>query len=145
MEQRVLEELTVGSVRQQIPRLTRKPEVHCRVPKSLQRNSIQSPTNPLHIVTPCFCKTHFNILPICLGLECDSPLVKASWPNFWAHFSSLHAFYMPRPANPPWFYHPNCIWRRIHITQFLIMQLSLLGQNISTALFSQTQPIYVLP
>jgi hypothetical protein len=47
--------------------------------------------------------------------------------KFAKHCPNVHlsrACYMPRPSHPPWFHHPNNIFRSVQVMQVLIMQSS---------------------
>jgi hypothetical protein len=42
----------------------------------------------------------------------------------YEHFSSPHTRHMPRPSHTLWFYHPNCMWWRVHMMKLFVMQFS---------------------
>jgi hypothetical protein len=60
---RVLEDLTVRAVTQDIPGLLCNTQVHYRAHKSPQTASILNRVNPTHTVKFYFPKTHLNIIP----------------------------------------------------------------------------------
>jgi hypothetical protein len=65
------------------------------------------------------------ILSFHLFLGVPTGLFPAGFPiKILYAFSFPHALYMPDPSNPPWFDHPNDIWRRVQIMELLTMQLS---------------------
>jgi alpha-D-ribose 1-methylphosphonate 5-phosphate C-P lyase len=61
----------------------------------------------------------------------------------FTHFSSLNAHYVFSPSHPPWFDHPNNIWRQQIIELFMSLHPSHV-QIFSLPPWSQTQPIIII-
>jgi hypothetical protein len=60
-----------------------------------------------------------------LYLSLPTNLLSFFYPSKYRTYSSLHAYYMPCPSHPPWFDHPNYIWRGVQVMKLLIMYFSL--------------------
>jgi len=74
----------------------------------------------IHILTPCFSNTHFNIFLLSTPTSPDLGLpLRFSDQNYVviSHFS--HACFTSRPSHPPWFRHPTNISRRAQTIKVL--------------------------
>jgi hypothetical protein len=88
-------------------------------------DSVLSQMNPVHTPMFYFFKICFNIiLPSTLNVFRVVSSLYVFRLKFCMYFSSPHACCMPHLSLPPWYDHPNNVWRReySYIIKLLIMQ-----------------------
>jgi hypothetical protein len=127
-------EAAISSATQEFQNILWNLKVHYDVHKNPLLVPILSQINPVYTTPSYISKVHFNIiLP-----STSSGLFLSGFPTKILHeVPTPHACYMPCPSHPPWLDHSNYIWRRVQVTELLILSflqhpttLSLFGPNI---------------
>jgi hypothetical protein len=121
----LLEKPPVPQLTQKLPTILWNPKIQHRVHKSPLLVPNLKQMTAVHIITSYLSKFHFNtILPL---------TSRSSWwfLSFWlSHQNPVciplfpHARCMPCQSYPPGLDNSNYVWRRVQVTEFIIMQHS---------------------
>jgi hypothetical protein len=107
----------------ELPSISWNPRVHYRDHKYPPLIPILSQIDPVHTIPSYLSKIYYPPTYVLVFLVISFLLAFAS--ISYMHSTSPHSCYMPCPSHPPWFDHPNFVWRGVQIMKLLIMQFSL--------------------
>ena len=121
MEQSPSWEANFFSASQEIPRILWDPKVHYLVCTNTPPIPILSQINQVRVPHPTSWR-YILILSfhLCLGLPSGLLPSGFSTKTLYAPLLSPHTYYMPHPFHSSFFDHPNNMWWRVQIINFII-------------------------